>query len=107
MSPTSTWGSAAAASGHAVQARWHNIPRRRRSNTKQVVIHMCDGGANLQPMKRDAAGNATTTQSWYTPTGGNNDKPCHDAVAQANIAEAIPRGGYPEGRYRRAARISL
>jgi hypothetical protein len=48
---------------------------------------MGDGGGNAQPMKRDANGNATAAPSWYTPSAGNNLRPCHDAVGQAAIAK--------------------
>jgi hypothetical protein len=60
---------------------------------KQYLIYMGDGGANVQPMKRDSNGNVVTVggvqqTSWYTPTAGNNLQPCHDAVAQAARAKA-------------------
>jgi Flp pilus assembly protein TadG len=59
-----------------------------RSDAKGVIVYMGDGGANVQPMQRDANGNPLATQSWYTPTPGNNLLPCHDAVAQAQRAKS-------------------
>lgn len=62
---------------------------RKGANVDQVIVFLGDGGANAQPMKRDASGNPTTTPSWYTPSSAaNNLKPCHDAVGQAAIAKA-------------------
>lgn len=58
-----------------------------RADTKKIMVFMGDGGGNVQPMKRDADGNALTTNSWYTATSGNHLKPCADAVAQAQRAK--------------------
>jgi hypothetical protein len=52
----------------------------------QVIVYLGDGGATAQPMRRNSNGTPTSTQSWYTPTSGNNNRPCHDAVGQANRA---------------------
>ena len=60
-----------------------------RADASKVIVYMGDGGANAQPMKRDANGNPLATQSWYTPTPGNNLLPCHDAVAQAQKAKDL------------------
>lgn len=54
----------------------------------KVIVFMGDGGATAQPMRRDNNGNATSTRSWYTPTPGNDNRPCHDAVGQADRARA-------------------
>jgi Flp pilus assembly protein TadG len=71
-----------------------------RSDARKLIVFMGDGGANVQPMKRNANGSmvdstgAATTDptkyqaSWYTPTSGNNLLPCHDAVGQAARAKA-------------------
>jgi hypothetical protein len=58
-----------------------------RPGATKVIVYMGDGGANVQPMQRDSNGNPLATQSWYTPTPGNNLLPCHDAVAQAQKAK--------------------
>ncbi len=55
----------------------------------QVIVYLGDGGATAQPMRRNNNGTPTTTQSWYSPTPGNNDMPCHDAVAQADRARSF------------------
>lgn len=57
------------------------------SSVTKVMVFLGDGGANVQPMRRDG-GTATATRSWYTPTDGNDLMPCHDAVAQAAKAKA-------------------
>jgi Flp pilus assembly protein TadG len=59
-----------------------------RSDARKVIVYMGDGGANVQPMRRDSNGNPLSSQSWYTPTSGNNLLPCHDAVAQALRAQS-------------------
>jgi Flp pilus assembly protein TadG len=72
----------------AIQAATNELVANGRSDARKVIVYMGDGGGNVQPMKRDADGNATTTPSWYTPSPGNNLRPCHDAVGQAAIAKA-------------------
>lgn len=72
----------------AVQAATNELIANGRPDARKIIIYMGDGGGNVQPMKRDANGNATTTPSWYTPSAGNNLHPCHDAVGQAAIAKA-------------------
>ncbi len=53
----------------------------------QAIVFFGDGGANTQPMRRQNNGTPySTTQSWYSPTAGNNNRPCHDAVGQAEAA---------------------
>lgn len=71
----------------AVQAAANELITNGRPDARKIIIYMGDGGGNVQPMKRDANGNATTTPSWYTPSPGNNLRPCHDAVGQAAIAK--------------------
>jgi Flp pilus assembly protein TadG len=68
------------------EARKELINKARAGATK-VLVYFGDGGGTVQPMKRDANGNPLATQSWYTPTTGNNLLPCHDAVAQAQRAK--------------------
>lgn len=72
----------------AVQAATNELITNGRPDARKIIVYMGDGGGNVQPMKRDADGNATTTPSWYTPSPGNNLRPCHDAVGQAAIAKA-------------------
>lgn len=64
-----------------------------RPDAKKFLVFLGDGGANVQPMQRDANGNVVKVNgvqqfSWYTPTAGNNLRPCHDAVGQAARAKA-------------------
>jgi Flp pilus assembly protein TadG len=72
----------------AVQAAANELINDGRPDAHKIIIYFGDGGGNVQPMKRDANGNATSTPSWYTPSPGNNLRPCHDAVGQAAIAKA-------------------
>jgi Flp pilus assembly protein TadG len=72
----------------AVQAATQELINNGRSDATKVIIYMGDGGGNVQPMQRDSNGDATNTPSWYTPSPGNNLRPCHDAVGQAAIAKA-------------------
>lgn len=72
----------------AIDAARQELVTNGRSDARKVMVFMGDGGGNSQPMKRDANGNPLATQSWYTPTSGNNLLPCHDAVAQAQRAKA-------------------
>jgi Flp pilus assembly protein TadG len=72
----------------AVQAATNELISNGRPDARKIIIYFGDGGANVQPMKRDSSGNATTTPSWYTPSTGNDLRPCHDAVGQAAIAKA-------------------
>jgi len=72
----------------AIEAARNELVSRGRPEAKKVIVYFGDGGANTQPMVRDANGNPTSAFSWYTPTAGNNLKPCHDAVAQAALAKA-------------------
>lgn len=55
----------------------------------KVIVFLGDGGGTAQPMRRNNDGTPTNTQSWYTPTAGNNNRPCHDAVGQANRARSF------------------
>jgi Flp pilus assembly protein TadG len=71
----------------AIQAAANELITNGRSDARKIIVYMGDGGANAQPMQRDANGNATATPSWYTPSTGNNLRPCHDAVGQAGIAK--------------------
>jgi len=71
----------------AVQAATNELINNGRPDARKIIVYMGDGGGNVQPMQRDANGNATTTPSWYTPSPGNNLLPCHDAVGQAAIAK--------------------
>jgi Flp pilus assembly protein TadG len=71
----------------AVQAAANELINRGRPDARKVIVYMGDGGGNVQPMTRDANGNATASLSWYTPSPGNNLLPCHDAVGQASIAK--------------------
>lgn len=59
-----------------------------RAGAKKFMVFMGDGGGNTQPVVRQSDGTPTTTLSWYTPSSGNNLKPCADAVAQAGTAKA-------------------
>jgi Flp pilus assembly protein TadG len=72
----------------AIQAATTELINNGRPDARKIIVYMGDGGGNVQPMQRDANGNATTTQSWYTPSPGNNLRPCHDAVGQAAVAKA-------------------
>ncbi len=74
----------------AIQAAKDELVTRGRKgpDIQQVIIYLGDGGGNAQPMVRTSAGVATTQFSWYTPSPGNNLRPCHDAVGQAAIAKA-------------------
>jgi Flp pilus assembly protein TadG len=72
----------------AVQAATQELLTDGRPDAHKIIIYFGDGGGNVQPMRRDANGNATSTPSWYTPTPGNNLRPCHDAVGQAAVAKA-------------------
>jgi Flp pilus assembly protein TadG len=71
----------------AVQAATNELINNGRPDARKIIVYMGDGGGNSQPMQRDANGDPTTTPSWYTPTPGNNLRPCHDAAAQAAIAK--------------------
>ena len=71
----------------AIQAATKELITNGRSDARKIIIYMGDGGGNSQPMQRDANGDPLTTPSWYTPTPGNNLRPCHDAVGQAAIAK--------------------
>jgi Flp pilus assembly protein TadG len=72
----------------AVQAATDELVAHGRPNVAKVIVYFGDGGGNTQPMLRDANGNSTATPSWYTPTAGNNLRPCHDAIGQAAVAKA-------------------
>jgi hypothetical protein len=72
----------------AVQAATNELITDGRPDARKIIIYFGDGGGNVQPMKRDSNGNATSTPSWYTASPGNNLRPCHDAVGQAAIAKA-------------------
>jgi hypothetical protein len=72
----------------AIQAASDELIAKSRPGVTKVIVFFSDGGGNTQPMVRDANGNATAVQSWYTPTAGNNLMPCHDAIGQADIAKA-------------------
>lgn len=52
----------------------------------QAIVYFGDGGATSTPVRRDSNGVPSTNASWYTWTTGNRDRPCHDAVAQAQRA---------------------
>ncbi len=71
----------------AIDAARQELVTNGRSDAIKVIVFMGDGGANVQPMRRDSNGNPLATQSWYSPTSGNNLLPCHDAVAQATRAK--------------------
>jgi Flp pilus assembly protein TadG len=71
----------------AVQAATQELMNDGRSDAHKILIYFGDGGGNVQPMQRTANGDATNTPSWYTPSPGNNLKPCEDAVGQAAIAK--------------------
>jgi hypothetical protein len=71
----------------AVDAARQELVANGRQDSVKVIVYMGDGGGNVQPMRRDSNGNPLSTQSWYTPTTGNNLMPCHDAVAQAQRAK--------------------
>jgi Flp pilus assembly protein TadG len=72
----------------AVQAAANELITDGRPDAHKIIIYMGDGGGNVQPMTRDSDGNSTSSFSWYTPSPGNNMRPCHDAVGQAVIAKA-------------------
>jgi Flp pilus assembly protein TadG len=74
----------------AIQAATQELVTRGRTDkdVDRVIVVFSDGGPNVQPMQRTAAGAATTTRSWYTPSPGNDLMPCHDAVGQGAIAKA-------------------
>jgi hypothetical protein len=72
----------------AVQAAANELITNGRPDAHKIIIYFGDGGGNVQPMKRTSSGDTTTTPSWYTPSPGNNLRPCHDAVGQASIAKA-------------------
>jgi Flp pilus assembly protein TadG len=74
----------------AVQAATNELVANGRTapGIQKAIVVFSDGGSNSQPMKRDSNGNPLTTASWYTPSAGNNLKPCHDAVGQAGIAKS-------------------
>ena len=74
----------------AVQAATNTLitDGRNTPGIRKAIVVFSDGGSNSQPMKRTSDGDPTTTPSWYTPSPGNNLKPCHDAVGQAAIAKA-------------------
>jgi Flp pilus assembly protein TadG len=71
----------------AVDAARAELIANGRQDSVKVIVYMGDGGGNVQPMRRDSNGFPLSTQSWYTPTTGNNLLPCHDAVAQAQRAK--------------------
>jgi Flp pilus assembly protein TadG len=71
----------------AIQAATNELVNNGRPDARKIIIYMGDGGGNVQPMQRDANGNPTGAASWYTPSPGNNLRPCHDAVGQAAIAK--------------------
>lgn len=72
----------------AIEAAKNELVANGRPTATRVIVYFGDGGANVQPMVRNASGDATATASWYTPTSGNNLQPCHDAVGQAAVAKA-------------------
>jgi Flp pilus assembly protein TadG len=76
----------------AIEAAKNELLNNPRAGARQFIILLGDGGANVQPMRRNASGgvvgpNPPGVQSWYTPTSGNNLRPCPDAIAQAQLAK--------------------
>jgi len=52
----------------------------------RAIVYFGDGGGTTTPVRRTADGHVTTTNSWYTPTTGNQQRPCQDAVDQSRRA---------------------
>ncbi|MCW2956892.1 MAG: hypothetical protein JWO69_1761, partial [Thermoleophilia bacterium] len=52
----------------------------------RAIVYFGDGGGTSTPVRRDADGNATDVASWYPWTTGNRDRPCRDAINQAQRA---------------------
>lgn len=76
----------------AIEAARLELAANPRPGAKQFIVLMGDGGANMQPMRRNAQGQPQTpnppgVKSWYTPTTGNNLRACADAIAQAQLAK--------------------
>lgn len=69
------------------EAKLHMLANAR-TDTRKIIVFFGDGGAQSYPTRRDSNGNALTQNSWYTPTAGNEKKPCADAIAQAGLAKA-------------------
>jgi Flp pilus assembly protein TadG len=72
----------------AIQAATNALNADTTPNVDKIIIYEGDGGGDSQPMKLNSKSNPTTTPSWYTPTPGNNLKPCEDAVQQAANAKS-------------------
>ena len=76
----------------AIEAAKNELIQHGRPEARQFIVLFGDGGANVQPMQRTGAGapqgpNPPGVKSWYTPTPGNNLRPCPDAIAQAQLAK--------------------
>ena len=72
----------------AIQAAANELLTHGQSGSRKVIIYLGDGGANSQPGVVDANGNASLTQTWYTPTSGANGRPCMDAINRAAAAKS-------------------
>jgi Flp pilus assembly protein TadG len=71
----------------AIQAATNALNADTTPNVDKIIIYEGDGGGDSQPMQL-SSGNPTNNLSWYTPTPGNGQHPCEDAVQQAANAKA-------------------
>jgi Flp pilus assembly protein TadG len=99
--------------GPAVQEAANELDREGRSDAVKVIVYLGDGGASSMPLQRECRrrsggswsgwGACRTTDTndsnhqmrinnsrgWYDWSDGNRDRPCADAIAQAQRADNL------------------